>query len=95
MLRSPFTGVWIDEEIARKRPIAVMTENTRETLPQYGLSSADVIYECPVEGGISRLMCIYQDYEDLDKIGNIRSCRIYYPYFAHEFDQFISMRDRM
>ncbi|MEE1078881.1 MAG: DUF3048 domain-containing protein [Agathobacter sp.] len=86
MLRSPFTGVWIDEEIARKRPIAVMTENTRETLPQYGLSSADVIYECPVEGGISRLMCIYQDYEDLDKIGNIRSCRIYYPYFAHEFD---------
>ena len=59
--RSPFTGKWIDETVAFKRPVAVMTENTKVTLPQYGLGQADVIYECPVEGGITRLMAIYQD----------------------------------
>ncbi|MCD7708394.1 MAG: DUF3048 domain-containing protein [Clostridiales bacterium] len=83
---SPFTGLWVDEEIAGQRPVAVMTENTKAALPQYGLSYADVIYECPVEGGISRLMAIYQDYSGMEKIGNVRSCRLYYIYFAKEFD---------
>lgn len=85
-VRSFYTGEWIDEKLAYKRPVAVMTENTHITLPQYGLSHADVIYECPVEGGISRLMAIYQDYANLEKVGNVRSCRLYYVYFAKEFD---------
>lgn len=84
--KSPFTGKWVDADIAAKRPVAVMTENTKVTLPQYGLGRADVIYECPVEGGITRLMAIYQDYSGMDKIGNVRSCRLYYVYFAKEFD---------
>ncbi len=84
--RSPFTGEWIDEDTAGLRPVAVMTENTKASLPQYGLSSADVIYECPVEGGITRLMGIYQDYSGMEKVGNVRSCRLYYVYFAKEFD---------
>lgn len=83
---SPFTGMWIDADIAELRPVAVMTENTKVTLPQYGLASADVIYECPVEGGITRLMAIYQDYSGMEKVGNVRSCRLYYVYFAKEFD---------
>lgn len=84
--KSLLTGKWIDEELATVRPVAVMTENTKMALPQYGLAKADVIYECPVEGGISRLMAIYQDYGGMDKIGNVRSCRLYYVYFAKEFD---------
>ena len=84
-LRSFYTGEWIDEKLAYNRPVAVMTENTHVTLPQYGLSNADVIYECPVEGGITRLMAIYQDFVKLEKVGNVRSCRLYYVYFAKEF----------
>lgn len=84
-VRSFYTGQWIDEELAWNRPVAVMTENTHVTLPQYGLGSADVIYECPVEGGITRLMAIYQNYKELEKVGNVRSCRLYYVYFAKEF----------
>lgn len=63
-----------------------MTENTHITLPQYGIGNADIIYECPVEGGITRLMTIYQDYASLKKVGNVRSCRLYYVYFAKEFE---------
>jgi hypothetical protein len=85
-VRSFYTGEWIDETLAWNRPVAVMTENTHVTLPQYGVSNADIIYECPVEGGITRMMAIYQNYADMEKVGNVRSCRLYYIYFAKEFN---------
>lgn len=84
--RSYLTGEWIDEAEAKKRPLAVMIGNTADALPQYGISSADVIYEVPVEGSYTRLMAIFQDYSGLEKIGSIRSCRHYFIYFAKEFD---------
>ncbi len=84
--KSYLTGEWIDEELAKKRPLAVMIGNTSDALPQYGVSSADIIYEVPVEGSYTRLMAIFQDYSGLDKIGSVRSCRHYFIYFAREFD---------
>lgn len=86
MARSYLTGEWIDEEIASLRPYAVMIGNTSDALPQYGISSADVIYEVPVEGSYTRLMAIFQDITGLEKIGSVRSCRHYFIYFAKEFD---------
>ncbi len=86
MKKSYTTGQWIDEELATKRPVAVMIENTKMALPQYGINSADVVYESPVEGSYTRLMGIYQDYSGFDRLGNVRSCRPYYCYFAMEFD---------
>jgi len=84
--KSNLTGEWIDSALSKKRPLAVMIENTAEALPQYGTSKADVIYEVPVEGAITRLMAVYQDYSGMDKIGNIRSCRPYYVDFASEWN---------
>lgn len=84
--RSYLTGEWIDEEIANKRPYAIMIGNTSDALPQYNIGKADVMYEVPVEGSFTRLMAIFQDIRGLDKIGSIRSCRHYFIYFAQEFD---------
>ena len=86
MARSIFTGQWVDETIATKRPIAVMIENTKAALPQYGITKADIYYECPVEGGITRMMAIFQDYSGIEQIGNVRSCRPYYAYYAAEYN---------
>ena len=36
-VRSFYTGEWMDEKKAKNRPVAVMTENTHVTLPQYGI----------------------------------------------------------
>ena len=83
---SRLTGETMSEEDASKRPVAIMIENTTDALPQYGLNSAGVIYECPVEGGLTRLMALFDDYSGLEQIGNVRSCRPYYVYFAREFD---------
>ncbi len=86
MARSYVTGEWIDEELAGKRPFAVMMGNSKVAMPQYGISQADVIYEAPVEGSETRLMAIFQDYANVDKIMSIRSCRRYYIDWALEFD---------
>ncbi len=85
-VRSYLTGEWVDASYGRQRPVAVMIENTKVCLPQYGIGNAGVIYECVVEGGITRMMAIFDDYSGLDQIGNIRSSRPYFVYFASEYD---------
>ena len=84
--RSLLTGEWIDENIAYRRPLAVMINNIEAGLPQCGISRADVIFEGQCEGGITRLMAVFQDYDDITSIGSIRSCRDYFPFLAAEYD---------
>lgn len=84
--RSYLTGEWIDEELAAKRPLAVMLGNTPAALPQYGIGDAQVVIEAPVEGALTRLMAIFGDYESAERIESIRSCRHYYIDWALEFD---------
>ena len=86
MARSYLTGEWIDETIANQRPLAVMLGNTKIATPQYGIADADVIYEAAVEGQETRLMAIFQDYANLEKVMSIRSCRHYHVHWALEFD---------
>ena len=86
MARSYLTGEWIDEAIANQRPLAVMLGNTKIATPQYGITDADVIYDPPQEGQETRLMAIFQDYANLEKVMSIRSCRHYYVHWALEFD---------
>lgn len=81
-MQSYLTGQWMDEEKARRRPIAVMIPNNAPALPQYGLSKAGIIYEAPVEGRITRLMAMFEDYDELEFIGPLRSSRDYYVYVA-------------
>ena len=85
MVRSRITNEWIDEETDKTRPIAVMIPNTK-TASHYGLSRASVLYECNVESSITRLMAIFDDWSGFDKLGNIRSSRDYYIYWAFEWD---------
>lgn len=85
MVRSRITNEWVTEEVDNTRPIAVMMPNTRTAAP-YGISEADVLYECNVEGSITRLMAIFQDWSDFDRLGNVRSSRDYYIYWSFEWD---------
>ena len=61
MVRSKLTNEWVSAEIGQLRPLAVMIPNDKSALPQYNISNADVLYECLVEGEITRLMAIYGD----------------------------------
>ncbi|MCI9337803.1 MAG: DUF3048 domain-containing protein [Lachnospiraceae bacterium] len=88
MVRSPLTNEWVDPEVAETRPIAVIIANEVNAIPHYDLSEASVVYEANVEGRMSRLMAIYEDWWNLEKIGNVRSLRTYYMYWAFEWDAF-------
>ena len=89
MVRSRLTNEWVDEDVANTRPIAVMTPNESSAIPHYNLSKASILYEANVEGRMTRMLAIYEDWQDLEKIGNIRSLRTYYGYWALEWDAFI------
>lgn len=86
MVRSFLTGKMVPESIGRQRPVSVMLNNIYDALPQSGIANAEIVYEAPVEGGITRLMGIFEDYQDVERIGSVRSSREYYVYFAREFD---------
>lgn len=85
-VRSYLTGKWVDEKIGDHRPVAVMLNNIKEAQPMTGVSAADIIYECVVEGSLTRMMGIFENYENLDKIGSVRSSRNYFIYYALELD---------
>lgn len=85
-MQSYLDGEWKDENVVKRRPLAIMIPNNPPAMPQYGLSRASIIYEAPVEGRITRLMGVFEDYDDLKYIGPIRSSRDYYIYEAMALD---------
>lgn len=88
-VRSSLTNLWVKEEVANSRPISVMMPTDSAAQPQYGIGSAGVLYEIMEEGSISRQMAIIEGWQDMEKIGNIRSVRHYYVPVGLEWDSII------
>lgn len=88
--KSFLTGEYVDSRMASSRPVALMYNNIINAIPHSGLYNADICYEAPVEGSITRIMGIFENYENLKKMGSVRSCRIYYCSFALEWDAIYS-----
>lgn len=72
------TGLECTKEEQSRRPISVMINNIKPAMPTVGVSYADILYECLVEGGQTRLMMVLHDYKDVPVFGSIRSSRDYY-----------------
>lgn len=77
------TGENMDRDAARV--VAVMVENSPSARPQWGISTPDIIVEGQVEGGITRMMWLYQDVSKIRKIGPTRSARHDYIEVAQGF----------
>ena len=76
----------LTDEAIGKRPVAVMVNNISAALPQYGIDSADLIFEILVEGDQTRFMALYGDYTQVPEICSVRSCRKYFPILSQGFD---------
>ena len=73
---NPLTGLEKDETYPEgQRLTAIMVNNIKACRPQRGLSDAKVLYEIKVEGGITRFMALYDDYNAIPTVGPIRSAR--------------------
>lgn len=69
----------------RTRPLAVMIDNHPDARPQSGVAVADVVWEVPVEGGLTRNMLVFRSAEAAE-VGPVRSARPYFLRWAREFD---------
>ena len=84
---NPLTGLCdgISDEALSRRPVAIMVSNSYDSLPQWGISSADIIYEISAEGRITRFLAIFQDPSKIDKLASIRSSRPYFIDIAQSY----------
>ena len=78
----PLDGEVIEE--TPLRPIVVTIDNYAAARPQYGISAADIMYELPAEGGISRYLALFY-HGTSEKIGPVRSARPYLVDVAREW----------
>jgi hypothetical protein len=72
----PLTGLEPSggRSVPERRALAVKIENISVSRPQIGLETADIVYEQPVEGGITRFIVIFQC-SDAERLGPVRSVR--------------------
>lgn len=84
---NPLTGEsGYPDSAAGKRPVAVMVNNLAQSYPQYGTAQADIIYELPVEGGVTRMMAVYANQDAVPDVCSVRSARYYFPKLAMGMD---------
>jgi len=75
---SPLTGLPIPQNMANRRPLAISLGNAPlATMPLNGVSRADIIYEVPLQGNVTRIIALFQDTSNLPQIGSVRSARYY------------------
>ncbi len=67
------------------KPVMAVIENSPAARPQLGLQTADVVYEVPVEGSITRFVCVFSDNVP-EEIMPVRSGRVTFLYLQQEWD---------
>jgi hypothetical protein len=72
--RWPLTGLPAPDGVGENPVLVVKVDNSPSARPQVGLSSADLIVEEPVEGGLTRLAALYHS-ELPDQVVPVRSIR--------------------
>ena len=89
LITSPVNGVQFEQdeydEISQRRPVAVMINNHHQARPTYGLQEADIVFETPVESGITRHLAVYWSNAP-ERVGSIRSVRQYHLELLSPFD---------
>ncbi|HYT80558.1 MAG TPA: DUF3048 domain-containing protein [Actinomycetota bacterium] len=71
----PLSGLNPKSVVPSRPALAVKVENLPAARPQTGLSWADIVYEEPVEGGITRFIAVYQC-QNASRIEPVRSGRL-------------------
>ena len=86
--RMAITRLWTGAQgtDAARPALAVKIDNVTRAHPQAGLNQADVVYEELVEGGVTRLVAVFQS-TSVDVVGPVRSARTSDPPLLQGFDR--------
>lgn len=83
---NPLTGLPLDKNKVNNRPVAIMINNLHSGQPLLGVTDADLLYECPTEGGITRILGVFKDPSAVTAVGSVRSSRPYFISIAKSLD---------
>lgn len=90
-VQSDLNGEWVDKAETTKRPLSITINNIYASLPQSGISEADVIFEMLEEHrSVTRFLCVFSNYEQIEKLGPVRSARHYFDRKAMELDAYFA-----
>ena len=64
--------------------LGVVVDNSPQARPQWGLSQADIVYEVPTEGMITRFLALFCN-GGPDTLGPVRSLRLQFLVIAHDY----------
>lgn len=78
-------GVAVEAAISNLPVVAIVIENLVSIRPQSSLGQANLVYETLAEGGITRFLALYSAGQDIDRIGPVRSARLYFVDWAEEY----------
>lgn len=73
----PITGEPLEEPCLNRPYAVVMDNDEKDSTPHWGCSKADMIWELPHEGGSTRMVGVFSDVSDVEKLGPNRSVRPY------------------
>lgn len=82
---SPLTGLETEQDVSKIKPVALMIDNYDTARPQSGIGQADIVFETYVEGGVTRLMAVFQTADEI-VIGPVRSAREYFLPLVNSLD---------
>lgn len=91
-IRNELSNEWIEEQYEAQRPMAVMVDNELTALPHYGTSECDIVYEMmnsTMNGRITRFMCLRKDWQNITRLGSVRSVRTTNLQIAPEYDAIV------
>ncbi len=86
LAQRPIDGLLAPASEAASSLFAVMIDNFPESRPPAGLARASLVWEAPVEAGLTRLLAVYPLNADLERVGPIRSARPYFLDWAEELN---------
>lgn len=69
------------------RVLGVMIDNHPDARPQAGIAAARIVYEVPVEGGLTRYFALYGANQNVAKVGPVRSARPYFLDWLAEYGE--------
>ncbi len=84
---NPLTGLQVDKDLVNSKATAITINNLNSAQKvQTGLGKFDIVYEAPVEGGITRLLAVTNDIASMPQIGTVRSARQVFLQLAYGHD---------
>ena len=67
------------------RVVGVMIDNHPDARPESGVARAKIVYEAPVEGGLTRYLAIFDSQQTAAEVGPVRSARPYFLDWLQEY----------